>query len=148
MKIIAYVIISSLALVSYPVVALRIIRNVTQQEEAFLAAAFDGDLETVERVLIEGVNVNVKTPERETALTFSARGGHPDVVAILLKAGADWRIKNNQGQMAYDLAANEQTKDVFKEMVPKRREFIQKTLEEVGLVQPEIIDVEIMKYFR
>jgi hypothetical protein len=52
------------------------------------------------------VDVNVQDYAGDTALFDAARFGHKEVVAALLKAGADKTLKNNAGKTAADVAAD------------------------------------------
>ena len=48
--------------------------------------------------------MNVKT-ENRTALQVAAHQGHKDVVILLLKAGADAKIQDDDGDSAFHYAA-------------------------------------------
>lgn len=56
----------------------------------FVEAAGEGNLETVQRLLESGIDVNVREPERKfTALTAACASGHLAIVRRLIEAGAD-----------------------------------------------------------
>ena len=90
-----------------------------QNEEEFRVAATEGKSEEVERLLMEGVNVNKQwgtcflgpplaggVGGGNTALHFAlqhASEEHVNVVKTLLKHGAGINIKNNKGQTALDV---------------------------------------------
>lgn len=57
--------------------------------EALVKAAEAGDADRVQRILDEGVNVNLVSPGDGTALIGAARGGQRDLVEYLLARGAD-----------------------------------------------------------
>lgn len=52
------------------------------------AASFQGDRETVTRLIVEGVDVNVWDEHGRSALSFAAAGGHIEIAKDLLHAGA------------------------------------------------------------
>lgn len=62
-------------------------------------------------VLDNGVDINKIDKDGNTALMFGSKYGHLDVVKLLLKAGANQSIKNNDGMTAFDLA---KTKNIQK----------------------------------
>ncbi len=70
------------------------------------AAAGDGDLQEVQRLLGAGEPVNVQitgrwqTYEGQTALMWAAMHGHADVARLLLDSGADPSIRDANGQTA------------------------------------------------
>jgi uncharacterized protein len=55
---------------------------------AFWCAAHNGDLTGIERLIAEGVDVNLWDKYGRSALTFASAGGHLDVVRRLVLAGA------------------------------------------------------------
>lgn len=60
-----------------------------------LLAAFFGSTRAVTVLLKHGADVNKRTPAGNTALTEAALGKHPDVVKLLLTAGADASVAAN-----------------------------------------------------
>lgn len=108
----------------------------TTQEDlnsAFLAAAREGDLAEVSRLLDKGANPRAKMPDGETALHLIAaqtiRRGYEPCFKIamdaLLNAGLDPAIKDNQGRTAYDVAVssgNTFVAERLKTEVQRRRE--------------------------
>lgn len=58
------------------------------QQPALVQAAGKGDLGTVNLIISRGADVNQRDNCNDTPLTAAARGGFPDVVQALLKAGA------------------------------------------------------------
>lgn len=57
-------------------------------------------------VKIPGINLNVKTGSGNTPLHYAALNGNNKIIKILLDAGADPKVKNDQGQTAYYEAAS------------------------------------------
>jgi cell wall assembly regulator SMI1 len=68
----------------------------TDQVEQLCTAAKDGDLKTVQKLLQEGVNPNVKE-KIYTPLMLAARNGHEEVFFELIKAGADRHAEGKYG---------------------------------------------------
>ncbi len=60
----------------------------TDADARLLAAARDGDAAVVRSLLEEGADVNAARGDGLTALHLAAEGGHPEVAAALLDAGA------------------------------------------------------------
>ena len=63
-------------------------------------AVRDGNVEDVERLIKEGVDVNLVNSSDYTPLFIAAINSHVDVARILLKHGADVRIKRDLGNTA------------------------------------------------
>jgi outer membrane protein assembly factor BamB len=60
-----------------------------------VTAAQIGDIETVTRLLDEGVDVNSKTRYGATALSFAAEKGNLELVKLLVERGADVNVKDS-----------------------------------------------------
>ncbi|KAI8512896.1 hypothetical protein Bbelb_095350 [Branchiostoma belcheri] len=61
-----------------------------RKDQVLREAAYNGDLEAVQKVIAEGVDVNIKGSQfKQTALQLATREGHEKIVAELLKAKAD-----------------------------------------------------------
>ena len=71
--------------------------HLPSQKKPFLAAARDGDLNTVVRLLDEGVPVDVYSRNKSTALIRAAGEGHEQIVKLLLDRGADINACNEVG---------------------------------------------------
>ena len=71
---------------------------------ALMFAAQYGDDITVKRLLIEGVDINVKDKNRNTALLHAASNGKVEITKILLNAGTDVNAKNKRRNTALILA--------------------------------------------
>lgn len=67
---------------------------------AFFAAALEGRLDTVGRMVEGGVDVNARDAEGHTALMLAAFNGHVDVLRYLLDAGAGVGLKDRVGRTA------------------------------------------------
>ncbi len=65
----------------------------------FAASAAKGDLSEVERLLEEGVSVNVRVSNGWTALTRASFYGHADIVKLLLASGAEVDITTCGGEI-------------------------------------------------
>ena len=69
-----------------------------------MLASEAGTTSSVSELLRVMSAVDTKNNVGDTALILAARNGHQDVVAALLKAGANPRLKNNRRQEALDVA--------------------------------------------
>lgn len=76
----------------------------TEFEEQFLNAAETGNSEAVKRFLEEGVSINCKDAQGNTALMLAARAGRTEMVLYLLSQQADISLTNAFGETAADLA--------------------------------------------
>jgi ankyrin repeat protein len=74
-------------------------------------AAGWGNADNVTLLIEHGMDPDVRDPDGLTALMRAARGGKVDAARALLLAGANARLKGNDGQTALDLArARKRTK--------------------------------------
>ena len=62
-------------------------------------------LETVQRLLAAGAEVNVETEGGETALMKAGANNHTDMVQCLLAAGAEVNVQDEGGETALMKAA-------------------------------------------
>jgi ankyrin repeat protein len=70
-------------------------QEATEEEQNFLDAAMDGEVQLVKELLEKGVDVNVTYDEDGiNALMQAAAGSHVEVVKALLEAGAKVGAKN------------------------------------------------------
>ena len=69
-----------------------------------MAAAIQGHLGVVERLLERDVAVDARGFKGTTALMYAAAAGRRDVIARLLASGADASLRNDEGVTALDLA--------------------------------------------
>jgi uncharacterized protein len=73
----------------------------------------------VVRALINAADINVNIQEfsnRDTALIVAARGGHSEVVQVLINAGANVDIQNSEGNTALMVAT--QYPEIVKALTP------------------------------
>ena len=71
-------------------------------------AARWGKIAIIKALLERGVNINMCTTGRETALHKACRSNRKNVCIFLLRHGADPKIVNASGQRASDLSADEE----------------------------------------
>ncbi|KAK6642947.1 hypothetical protein RUM43_004449 [Polyplax serrata] len=91
-------------------------------EEKLREAACFGDLETVQRLIHEGVNVNSRNEVNGwTALHWAAHRNYKNVVSLLLKCGADKGSLTNEGESPYLLSSNREIQ-ILLEGVPHTAE--------------------------
>ncbi|CAH1256354.1 ANK3 [Branchiostoma lanceolatum] len=78
----------------------------SRKDQVLRTAAYNGDLESVQKVIAEGVDVNIKGSQfKQTALQLATREGHEKIVAELLKAKADVNLTTTGGYTALHIAA-------------------------------------------
>ena len=78
---------------------------INNNSKTLIDAARDGKLDIVRKLLIQGVDVNMKGEDGGTALLYAAGGGRIEIVRELLKHGAEVNAKSNTGNTALTLAA-------------------------------------------
>src|SRR5215472_4173478 len=66
-------------------------------DDRLLTAASRGDLDSIQKALKEGANVEAHEADGATALMVAALSGHPDVVSALLGRGAGGSRCRRQG---------------------------------------------------
>ena len=73
---------------------------------ALFKACRDGEVDTVERLLDSGTNVNEQDNFGGTALMYASSHGHLDVVRLLLDSGANVNERDNDGWTALIFASD------------------------------------------
>ncbi|MEM4367218.1 MAG: ankyrin repeat domain-containing protein, partial [Candidatus Anstonellales archaeon] len=104
-------------------------------ETVFIWAALKGNTELVKE-LIDLVDVNTKV-SGNTALMLAAEKEHEGIVEMLLKAGADPFIVNNNRESAYDLAGNKKIKKMLDNYMKRIKRVLRKMEKEEGLNKKE-----------
>ena len=79
-----------------------------------IQAVKDGDLQTVQDLLTNGVEVNAKDYDDKTPLGWAAYKGHTEIVKLILEKGADVNAKTNKGITALMLAAEQNHMEIAK----------------------------------
>jgi ankyrin repeat protein len=94
-----------------PIDASKQLRAATS-DNSFLVLCKNGTLQQINNAIKNGANVNARNSKGETPLMLAAgNNSNPEVIAVLMNAGADANAKNNQGSMAMDyLRRNERLK--------------------------------------
>ena len=87
------------------VFAIFIVASATSQAAAIHDAAKSGDLDQIQRLVVEGVDVNKKTIGDETPLIVAALAGNGEIVNYLLQRGADINAQSASGLTALHAAA-------------------------------------------
>ena len=96
--------------------------------DAFFDAAGGGDLNTIQIMLENGIDVNVKDASfGHTALIVAARKGHRQIVELLLAKGADVNATDNYGNTALGWARKTSRAD---------SETVVNMLKQAGAVEP------------
>lgn len=78
----------------------------TAAEQALLEAAFQGELDEVDRLVSAGVRVDAVDPDGRSPMMFAAFNGHTRVVSRLLVAGARVDLEDVNGRTALMYAAS------------------------------------------
>jgi len=80
--------------------------QLTREEQALMEAAYNGQLEDVRRLVLDGTPVDVIDTEKRTPLMWAGFNGHAAVVEYLLDAGAEIDAKDSSGRTALMYAAS------------------------------------------
>ena len=75
-------------------------------DNALVRAARDGDVVTIELMLVQGIDANERSElDGHTALIAASRANHGAAVRVLLAAGADASVRSRTGETALTMAA-------------------------------------------
>jgi ankyrin repeat protein len=85
----------------------------------FHAAAYLGDLTSVQRFVSNGADVNIKDVIKRTPLHYAVARGHKDIAEFLLSNGADINARDFKGQTPLDIAMNQRRKDIVDLLIAK-----------------------------
>ncbi|MDS4031397.1 MAG: ankyrin repeat domain-containing protein [Candidatus Contendobacter sp.] len=89
-------------------------------DSCLIAAAHEGDMETVRYLADIGVDVNTKSKNGGlTALMMATMNGHTKLVSLLLERGADVNMKTEDGYTALMMASNLVDIDIVKLLLNK-----------------------------
>lgn len=120
--------------------------NYMEERDGWLGihyAARWGDIPMIMAYLYAGVDVNSKTKNKETSLHKCARWNTKDCAILLLKKGADPRIKNSDGNVASDMTNDPEMKfllDHFQAYMEITNENVQST------IKPQPIKSRVREY--
>jgi ankyrin repeat protein len=116
-------------------------------EDRFLLAVRNGDVAGVKTALGAGVNVNTKFRYDRMALSFAADRGNPEVVKMLLDAGADVNARDTfYGMSAMSQAVNKKHTGIVRMLLDKGATNSEAVLM-FGIVQksPELLSASLGK---
>ncbi len=78
---------------------------ITDLSDELIQAVEDNNLIEVERLVVEGANVNLKNNDTNTILMWAVYLGHTEIVEVLIDAGANVNIQTiNRGETALIMA--------------------------------------------
>lgn len=83
----------------------RMLWELTNSKEAFIAAITAGKLETAESLLQKGADVNMQNHEGQTALMAAVSFGHEAITRLLIEHGAKMDVRTHKGESALATAA-------------------------------------------
>jgi ankyrin repeat protein len=91
----------------------KILGSPEQLEKYLFQAVKDGDHQSVEKLLIQGVYANIKNKDGETPLHVASKKGDTGAVKILLRNNANVNAKTNRGEISLHFAANAQVAELL-----------------------------------
>ena len=80
--------------------------------DPLMAAAADGNLSTIQKLVAQGRDVNFRDDERATPLMYAASFGYLDAARFLIQHGADVNARGKWGVSALDSAINQNHSDI------------------------------------
>jgi len=98
-----------------PAVAALLDKDVEVNKTGWTAlhyAATAGDCGIIKLLLDKSAYIDAESPNKTTPLMMAARTGQMAAVKLLIEAGADVSLKNDQGMTAADFAINHEFTDV------------------------------------
>jgi len=101
------------------VILLVVILLLTGCSSALVKASGNGDIETVNKLLNQGADIEEKTNRRYTPLSAAAVNGKLEMVKLLLDRGADVNSQNSFGFTALHCAALENQTDAIKLLIAR-----------------------------
>jgi len=98
-----------------PAVLALLEKNVEVNKTGWTAlhyAASSGNCDIIKLLLDKSAYIDAESPNKTTPIMMAARGGQMAAVKLLMEAGADISIKNDQGMSAADFAVTHEFNDV------------------------------------
>ncbi len=89
------------------------------QAGAIHDAARNGDLDQVQRLVVQGADVNAKAVRDETPLMLTALAGNGEIVNYLLQRGAEINARNSSGMTSLHAAAYTGHSDIVQLLINK-----------------------------
>ncbi|MGD0276807.1 MAG: ankyrin repeat domain-containing protein, partial [Syntrophales bacterium] len=86
-------------------------------DQQFITAVYAGDAARALQLLAQGVKVDARRSDGQTALIIASLNGHKDVLKILVDKGADINAKDNMGQTVLMVATQRGQNDVVKLLI-------------------------------
>ena len=78
---------------------------------AGITAAASGDLESLTRLVVKGLNINDTDYDKRTPLHLAAQAGHIDIVQYLVERGSNINAKDRWGATPLNDATNQEIKE-------------------------------------
>ena len=79
-------------------------------------AAYDGEIETIEKLLADGISPNIQNEDGKSLLHVACDDGYFGLLELLLQNGADPNIEDKDGDTPFDYAVFRNHKE-FQEML-------------------------------
>ena len=93
-------------------------------------ASEDGRVEVIQLLAARGAEINCQNSEKRTPLHCAAEYGHSAAIQLLLSLGADRSVKNCNDKTAEEVAEDEETKSVFKNITEDQAQLLTKAVRE------------------